>query len=354
MLPLDTSAAFSARAHLSRPQGLAADPASLKSLGTVVRRNDAAALDTAARAFESLLVGQMLKQMRTASLGEGILDSQHSRMYQEMHDQQIAANLSEGRGLGIRQALLRQLSPSGSTVSVETGAGRTLTVPERTPWLRRMHPAAAAGAAETTTTRAGASESGAAAPSIARAGEGRWPPRNPQEFLDYLAPHAEQAAARLGVDPHVLLAQSALETGWGKHVPRHADGSSSFNLFGIKANRAWQGERVSVGTLEYRDGVARREQARFRAYPSPAGSFEDYVDFLQRNPRYGDALTKVDSPREFVRGLQRAGYATDPRYAEKILGIHAKLRRMSAEQATEAPAATQVSTAPADRTRVRG
>ncbi|GAB0149147.1 MULTISPECIES: flagellar assembly peptidoglycan hydrolase FlgJ [Marichromatium] len=351
MLPLDSTSALTARAGLGNR--LAADPASLKSLGAVVRRNDAAALDTAARAFESLLVGQMLKQMRTASLGEGILDSQHSRMYQEMHDQQIAANLSDGRGLGIRQALLRQLSPSGPAVSAESGAERTLAVPERTPWLRRLHPAESSTDAAPT-ARSEEAASGATSTGIARAGEGRWPPRNPQEFLDYLAPHAEQAAARLGVDPHVLLAQSALETGWGKHVPRHADGSSSFNLFGIKANRAWQGERVSVGTLEYRDGVARREQARFRAYPSPAGSFEDYVDFLQRNPRYGDALAHADSPRDFVRGLQRAGYATDPRYAEKILGIHAKLRRMSAEQATEAPAAPQVSTAPADKTRVRG
>lgn len=146
-----------------------------------------------------------------------------------------------------------------------------------------------------------------------------------------LRPHAEQAAARLGVDPQILLAQSALESGWGRHVPRRSDGASSFNLFGIKAHGGWTGDRVAVGTLEYHQGVARRERAAFRAYSSPAESFNDYVDFLHRNPRYRDALTQRDSA-DFIRGLQRAGYATDPRYAAKVLGIQERMRELISTQ----------------------
>jgi Muramidase (flagellum-specific) len=124
-------------------------------------------------------------------------------------------------------------------------------------------------------------------------------------------------------------------------------GESSFNLFGIKADRSWQGESVSVGTLEYRNGVAQREQARFRAYETPADSFVDYVAFLKRNPRYGEAL-KSRTGEEFIRGLQRAGYATDPRYASKILGIRDRVLAIIAAIEAQTQNATQVSAAQAD------
>jgi len=149
------------------------------------------------------------------------------------------------------------------------------------------------------------------------------------------------------MDTSVLLAQSALETGWGKHIPRHADGRSSFNLFGIKADRGWQGDSVGVGTLEYRNGEMRREQARFRAYETPADSFIDYVAFLRRNPRYGEAL-KSRSGEEFIRGLQKAGYATDPRYADKILGIRDRVLAIAGAIDSQPKEETQVSTAQAD------
>ena len=102
---------------------------------------------------------------------------------------------------------------------------------------------------------------------------------------------------------------------------RHPDGNSSHNLFNIKADRRWDGESVAKSTLEYRDGVAAKEVARFRAYESFEASFDDYVNFLQSNPRYAEALRRTDDPKQFVRALQDAGYATDPAYARKIGNI---------------------------------
>ena len=125
----------------------------------------------------------------------------------------------------------------------------------------------------------------------------------------------------MGADPRALLAQAALETGWGRAILQHPDGRSSNNLFNIKADHRWDGERVSVNTLEYRDGVARQEQANFRAYDSLAESFEDYVTFLRGSPRYREALARAGDGQAFAAALQKAGYATDPAYGAKIARI---------------------------------
>ncbi|MBK1723666.1 flagellar assembly peptidoglycan hydrolase FlgJ [Thiocystis violacea] len=338
--------------------GLVSDPTSYNGLARSARNDGAAGLDAAARAFESLLVGQMLKHMRSAGLADGLFDSSQTRLYQDLYDQQIATVLSEGDGMGIRKALLRQLAPELSG-DPETRDPKDLTVPERNPWLRSMKRRkldVAVEAVKTAGSESDASPQVSAAAtsktgSIQVGAKGQWPPSSPEEFVAYLKPYADEAAERLGMDTSALLAQSALETGWGKHVPRRSDGSSSFNLFGIKADRSWKGDKVGVGTLEYRNGVARREQAKFRAYSSPADSFVDYVAFLRRNPRYGEAL-ESETAEDFVRGLQKAGYATDPRYASKILGIRDRLLRISAalesqpgESQTEAEIQVSVSDA---------
>ncbi|MBN2887331.1 MAG: flagellar assembly peptidoglycan hydrolase FlgJ [Chromatiaceae bacterium] len=317
--------------------GLAFDPSSLSPVARQARKGDLAGLEAAARGFESLLLGQMVKQMREVSFGDGLFDSEHSKLYREMLDQQLAQSLSEGQGLGIREALMRQLGPtvggaSASGADPERSPERLMVMPERNPWLGRARPSAEVQAAKSDSvaeSASGASETSTVS-TRSPAPPSRWPPANPEEFVAVLRPHAEQAAARLGVDPDLLLAQSALESGWGRHVPRREDGASSFNLFGIKAHGGWEGDRVAVGTLEYRQGVARRERAEFRAYASPADSFNDYVDFLERNPRYREALTQRDSA-DFIRGLQRAGYATDPNYAAKVLDIHQRLRGIGAQ-----------------------
>ncbi|HCR34212.1 MAG TPA: flagellar assembly peptidoglycan hydrolase FlgJ [Stenotrophomonas sp.] len=142
----------------------------------------------------------------------------------------------------------------------------------------------------------------------------------PEGFVASIWEHAQSAAKELGVDARALVAQAALETGWGKRQIKHADGSTSHNLFGIKAT-GWKGQSAVAGTHEYVDGVRRNETASFRAYSTPAESFADYVRLLKSSPRYQQALQAGTDVQGFARGLQRAGYATDPRYAAKIAAI---------------------------------
>ena len=141
------------------------------------------------------------------------------------------------------------------------------------------------------------------------------------EFVATMLPMAKAAAARIGIDPKYLVAQAALETGWGKSVMRAEDGSSSHNLFGIKAGQSWQGGQARAITSEFRDGAMVKETAQFRSYSSYQDSFHDLVTLLQSNDRYKEVVKSADNPEQFVRELQKAGYATDPAYASKISQI---------------------------------
>jgi flagellar protein FlgJ len=152
---------------------------------------------------------------------------------------------------------------------------------------------------------------------------------NKQIFMSQLLPHAQQAASELGVDANVLLAQAVLETGWGKSVIKNSQGDSSFNLFNIKADKSWQGKQARVSTLEFDGGVARKEMAGFRSYESYKQSFDDYVSFIKSNPRYSSALKMAENPERYVHELQKAGYATDPNYAEKVLNIYRSQKDIS-------------------------
>jgi len=300
-------------ARLAAQRTLAADPNVVGELRRAARTGDRDGIEATARSFEALLLGQMLKQMRAASGGGGLLDSEQSALYTELYDQESARLISNGQGVGLRPALMRQLGARDNPAPLD----QPLRMPERNPWLLPMR---RAPRPEASSAVAPAAPNGTtAAPSSTAI------PDNAEAFVRAMQPHAEAAGRALGFDPLVLLAQSALETGWGRRIPRRADGSSSHNLFGIKADSRWEGERVAVGTVEFRDGVAQREQARFRVYGSPAESFADYVAFLRRNPRYREALSSGDS-RAFMQGLQRAGYATDPGYAAKVLSIYDRLR----------------------------
>jgi flagellar protein FlgJ len=148
-----------------------------------------------------------------------------------------------------------------------------------------------------------------------------WHPADPEEFIRDLMPYAQQGAAELNVHPGVIVAQAALETGWGQHIIRHPDGRNSFNLFGIKADSRWSGVRVTVPTLEFEGGVAVKKRAAFRSYASLEESVSGYVEFLRSNPRYRQVLEQARDADAFLDGLEAAGYATDPRYAEKIRAI---------------------------------
>lgn len=266
------------------------DFAGLASLRAQSGKNDPEVLREVARQFESLFTSMMLKSMRDASMGNPLFDSDSEKTYREMFDQQMAVEMSQGKGLGIADMLVRQLS------------GTMRSAPSPAPQAIPLTPTDRLRSAEQPR------------------GED-FAPGSPEEFVQGIWQHARDAARELGVDPRSIVAQAALETGWGRHMIRGADGQSGNNLFGIKASADWNGRRVSVDTLEYEDGVARRQRDWFRAYDSVAEGFRDYVEFLKGSARYQPALAAGSDTDAFADGLQRAGYATDPAYAEKIRSI---------------------------------
>jgi flagellar protein FlgJ len=300
-------------------------------------------LEKVAAQFESLFVQMMLKSMREATIDGGLFESNELELYQEMYDKQISLDMSTKSSLGLADILVQQLG--GNKAEVSQGD----TPPGVFPYSHSTGPAITNGpvsSAANTTLDVGQNFQAAVALQIAlavpsapvpvavkqtvepvvasRPSRADWSPASPEEFIRSVWDQAVEASRDLGLDPLVLVAQSALETGWGKKVIRNGDGSSSFNLFGIKAGGGWAGDSTAVNTLEFRDGIAAMEKAAFRVYDSLASSFEDYVSFLKGNPRYQQALEKVDDAKEFLQELQFSGYATDPQYAEKILGILSK------------------------------
>jgi len=269
-----------------------------------------------AEQFEALFIQMMLKSMRDASLGDGMLDNEHTKTYQSMFDKQISIEMSKGQGIGLADMMVQQLRKRGEGDSSD--------------------------AAELTVSRPVAPQQVASAPELQSSTTTQapdWTPESPKDFVRELWPHAKRAADELGTRPEMLIAQAALETGWGQRMIRGADGNNSFNLFGIKADNGWKGARVSTETIEFRDGLMRKERAQFRAYASPEESFSDYVDFLKRNPRYSDALRQADDAPAFARALSEAGYATDPDYANKINQI------MGSSHLREMAAGVEISTA---------
>ena len=270
--------------------------------------HDPATLRAVAQQFEALMIGIMMKSMRDAKLGDGLLDTDQSRMYTELLDQQLSLTLSQGRGLGIADMLVRSLTPGGAAAEA-AHATYSKALKRTAPTLV---PAPAAGAAAIGTG------GGTVAAAVAT---------TPAEFVALVMPDAEAAGAALNVDPLALVAQAAVESNWGRQIPATESGSS-YNLFGIKADAAWSGRRTVKDTLEYSDGLAERRREPFRAYDSVAHGFADYVEFLKGNSRFAGALQQGRDPEAFVGALQQAGYATDPAYSSKIAAVlHSPLLR---------------------------
>jgi peptidoglycan hydrolase FlgJ len=288
---------------MSQAAPVATDFGQFARLRAAAQNRDPEALKAAARQFEALFLQQMLKSMRASSPGDDLLGGEQSDFYRDLYDQQLALHLAGGKGLGVGDLLLRQLQQSQAQRAVPAD-GRT----------------AAPAAVSLPATEPTAAPSPAPASAALRERSG---------FVRELWPHAERAAAALGVSPRTLIAQAALETGWGRHMIRNADGSSSLNFFGIKADKGWQGARTDSATHEYVNGNRHSEQASFRAYGSIAEAFEDYVNFVRGNPRYGAALAHGGSDSRYAEGLQKAGYATDPQYADKIQRVAATTRELS-------------------------
>ena len=302
----------------------ALDPNTLSGLRRLTKENSPEATREASRQFEALFLQQVLKAMRDASPRNSMFDSEESRMYQSMLDQQMSLQLAtRGGGVGLAKVIERQLSANRETVAPpENGLPLEASI-------RRGFDAASSSAVTAASTRGAAVPAAisaaplpAVAPSgIPPAGLPRMPAgAGPRAFVEKIWPEAVEASRITGIPARFLVAQAALETGWGKHELKNADGSSSHNLFNIKAGRRWTGDTVNTVTTEYSNGVAGRENARFRAYGSYAESFQDYARLIRNNPRYAGVAGQDDAVA-FARGLQSAGYATDPLYADKLARI---------------------------------
>ncbi|RPI42703.1 MAG: flagellar assembly peptidoglycan hydrolase FlgJ [Betaproteobacteria bacterium] len=297
---------------------LALDVGSVEALKRESRTNPDRALRSAASQFEALLMQMMLKSMREAADSASSTDSQDTKLYKSMLDQQLALALAK-RGIGLADVMVRQLGRAAAAAP-ESASGDPDSAgiePMRPPAERRITPLGANAPAQfDAVPNVPASTSTPAAPAAAPA-----VPEAARAFVSRLWPHAQEAARTTGVAPHFILGQAALESGWGRSEIRMADGSPSHNLFGIKAGRGWQGPTADVVTTEYVNGTAVKTMERFRAYGSYAEAFKDYASLLTANPRYAHVLNERADPAAFARGLQRAGYATDPNYADKLTRV---------------------------------
>lgn len=295
----------------------ALDPNTLGGLRRLSKESSPEATKEAARQFEALFVQQMLKSMRDATPKGSMFDSDETRMYQSLLDQQMSMQLStRAGGIGLAKVIERQLNAGKAEVKLPDGPV-PLDAAIRRGFDGAVSPSAT-GTANQAAKTAGAAASAAATavPMLPNMPAGA----GPRAFVEKVWPQAVEASRATGIPARFLVAQAALETGWGKFELKNADGTPSHNLFNIKAGKSWSGDTVSTATTEYVNGAATRENARFRAYGSYADSFRDYANLIRNNPRYAAVVGQNDATA-FARGLQAAGYATDPQYAEKLARI---------------------------------
>jgi flagellar protein FlgJ len=306
-----------------------ADFSGLAALKRDAVKEDPQALRAAAKQFEALFTQMMLKSMRAANFGDSMFESKDTEFYRDMYDQQLAVEMSKGKGMGLADMLVRQLS--------RTGLSKPGAVDGQTDAAGAVKGSAHGTIADSTTVNSQPSTAADATASAA------WPPSSPADFVRQLWPHAEAAGRELGVDPTTLIAHAALETGWGKKIPQSTDGQCSFNLFGIKTGSQWNGASVGVTTLEYENGVASKRVDRFRAYDSPADCLKDYASLIKQNGRYVKALGAGSDAAAFATALQQSGYATDPNYAGKLTTVAHQLNTWVANTLKSAPAVPMTS-----------
>lgn len=377
----------------------------LASLNSITRMSnteegEAEALKQVARQFESMFVGMMLKSMRDANSvfeEDNPLNSNESKFYRQMFDDQLALSMTQGKGIGLADNIYRQLSKQFD-VATHNEDGQLerkaimqgLNTPQNNvnnfstlnPSLDLMQfnqdnnvaplnsepslkqnkvytTVPAANDVEAKQTLGHTPEQGQAInvqpnkietpvkssndaaltvekiinkntdiETTKKAVTTQLGPikkssgfETPQDFVDTLWPIAQKIGADMGVEPKAIISQAALETGWGKYIIHQGSGQNSHNLFGIKADQRWQGDVAKVSTLEYRGGIAKKEVAPFRVYESYEHSLRDYGEFVKNSDRYSTAVKNGQSIKGYSEGLQNGGYATDPKYAEKIQRI---------------------------------
>ncbi|WP_350999844.1 flagellar assembly peptidoglycan hydrolase FlgJ [Shewanella sp. TB7-MNA-CIBAN-0143] len=357
------------------------DLGGLDSLRVQAQKDEKGALKEAAKQFEGIFIQMLMKSMRDANAAfksDNPMNSETTAFFEQMRDQQMSVDLSNKGMLGLAEMMVQQLDPDDSPItpaSVLRGNSDykvnpsmfvapateldkdTLDIIAPKDQIAASH--SVIGHSVTAHSVIDSAESmrpmsaqltnvldGEQLNSVLRGEQlasqavqvGKVLPQtdvavpkakgiavsqftSPEHFISVLYPHAEKAAKSLGTSAEVLIAQSALETGWGQKVVRRNDGTMSHNLFNIKADKRWQGDKTSVNTLEFEKGIAVQQKADFRMYDNLEQSFNDFVSFINQGDRYQDARKVASEPTQFIKALQKAGYATDPQYANKVINV---------------------------------
>jgi len=313
----------------------ALDTNSLGDLKQSAKTGSAESVRGAATQFESMFINMMMKSMRDATPQDGMMDSQETKTFTSMLDQQMSQKLAK-RGIGLADVLVRQLNvqAQGQQLSQQleqqalaigsgqgAAAGNTGSSADAMTGLDALRARRSADTLSTDRPAASAANGAAGISGSAASTSNAGKPAHVRAFQDKLAGAAEEAESVTGVPAKFMLGQAALETGWGKRVIRNQDGTSSNNLFGIKAGPGWKGKVATAVTTEYVNGKPHARVEKFRAYDSHADAFKDYANMLSNNPRYEKVLAHGGDATTFAQGLQRAGYATDPQYAAKVSRI---------------------------------
>jgi flagellar protein FlgJ len=301
LAPLSNGMSLSGSLGASASNGLATDAKSMDALKSMASKDPKAAVKETARQFEALFMQELLKSMRQATMKADMLDNQGTQMGTEMLDTQLATKMTGLHG-GLGEAIARQLEKQMGNVVSQVGA--------------------AVQGVTTGIMRDSSVDIGAAKPTV-----------NQAEFVGKNADAAKAAELQSGIPASFMLGQAAHESGWGRREIKNADGSNSHNLFGIKAGPSWSGPTAEVTTTEYIGGEPRKVTAKFRSYGSPEESFADFARLMKDNPRYSEVLANAGSVHGFAQGLQKAGYATDPQYADKltrVINTTLRLQRASA------------------------
>lgn len=299
--------------YMRTPVDVAFDSRSLDSLKVIAKKDQASGLQAAAKQLEGVFIQMMLKSMRDAAPKEGLFSSEQSDMFTSMLDQQLSQQIAGNGGLGFADMMMKSLGAGASTTGqthvnqgLVSGAGwhhqPAVQPPDHRPLLTApFYPLREEPEADEPRQPTG-------------------PIRDNASFISQLSVPAMKASQKSGIPHQLIIAQAALESGWGHREIPAQDGKSSFNLFGIKATPDWQGEKTEITTTEYVHGVAKKVKAAFRVYQSYAEALSDYAVLLSRNPRY-HKVTQAGTPEMAAHALQSGGYATDPNYAEKLIDI---------------------------------
>jgi flagellar protein FlgJ len=288
------------------------DAQSLNELKSKAGQDPGANLRPVARQVEGMFVQMMLKSMREALPKDGLFSSDSSRMYTSMYDQQIAQQMTAGKGLGLADMMVKQMGGE----QVAQAASEPDQVPMKFPL-------------ETVTTYQNQALTQMVRKAMPKAPDVNDEPLtgDSKDFLAQLSLPARLASQQSGVPHHLILAQAALESGWGQRQIRRENGEPSFNIFGVKATSSWKGPVTEITTTEFENGESKKVKAKFRVYSSYLEALSDYVGVLTRNPRYA-AVTNAATAEQGAQALQNAGYATDPNYARKLTGMIQQMKAM--------------------------